>query len=202
MRKSLMFAAIVMLLPLLAAASPGLPQSAPAPVAVGAVVPKDATLTDIYGKTHSLADYRGKVVFIHFWSIVCPYEKLAEPKCIDIQKAYGDKGVVQIAINANQVELKGDGGAPYASLRDHVEKAGVNFLVTVDPGNKITDLLGGESTPHCFVIDRDGTLRYSGALDDDPRGSKGADATSYVRNALDAVLSGRPVATPTTKPYG
>ena len=202
MRRRLLFAAVLMLAPVLAAATPGLPQATPAPVAVGSVVPKDVALTDIYGKTHSLADYRGKVVFIHFWSIVCPYEKQAEPKCIDIQKTYGDKGVVEIAINANQGELKADGGAPYPSLRDHVEKAGVNFLVTVDPGNKITDLLGGQSTPHCFVLDRDGVLRYAGALDDDPRGTKGASTISYVRDALDAVLAGKPVATPTTKPYG
>jgi len=202
MRRRLIVAAILTLTPLLVAASPGVVQAAPTPVAVGAVVPKDVTLTDIYGKTHSLADYRGKVVFIHFWSIVCPYEKLAEPKCIGIQQAYADKGVVQIAINANQGELKGDGGAPYANLRDHVEKAGVTFLVTVDPGNKVTDVLGGQSTPHCFVIDRDGVLRYSGALDNDPRGTKGASAVSYVRDALDSVLAGKPVATPTTEPYG
>lgn len=174
----------------------------PSPLAVGATVPKEVTLTDIDGKTHSLGDYRGKVVFIHFWSIVCPYEKLAEPKCIDLQKAYADKGVVQIAINANQGELKVGEGTSYANLRDHVTQAGVNFLVTVDPGNKLTDVFGGQSTPHCFVIDKDGVLRYSGALDDDPRGSKGAAAQSYVREAIDAVLSGKPVATPTTKPYG
>ena len=48
------------------AASPDVPKAASTPVAVGSVVPKDVTLTDIYGKTHSLADYRGrKVVFIH-----------------------------------------------------------------------------------------------------------------------------------------
>jgi thiol-disulfide isomerase/thioredoxin len=202
MLRGLVLGATLLLVSVVTAASPAMPRATAAPIAIGATVPKDVTLTDIYGKPHSLADYRGKIVFIHFWSIVCPYEKLAEPKCIDIQKTYGDKGVVEIAINANQGELKGDGGAPYANLRDHVEKAGVNFLVTVDPGNKITDLLGGQSTPHCFIIDREGVLRYSGALDDDPRGTKGAEAVSYVRNAIDAVLAGQPVATPTTKPYG
>ena len=74
--------------------------------------------------------------------------------------------------------------------------------MTVDPGNKVTDVLGGLSTPHCFVIDRDGVLRYSGALDNDPRGTKGASAVSYVRDALDSVLAGKPVATPTNEPYG
>jgi thiol-disulfide isomerase/thioredoxin len=175
-------------------------EQAPTPFAIGATVPKDIAFKDIDGKDHSIGDYRGKVVFIHFWSIVCPYEKLAEPKCIELQKAYGDNGVVEIAINANQKEIAG--GPPYANLRDHAQSAGVNFLITVDPGNKLTDLFGGQSTPHCFVIDKDGVLRYSGALDDDPKGAKGAEATSYVRDALEAVLAGKPVATPTTKPYG
>jgi thiol-disulfide isomerase/thioredoxin len=171
------------------------------PFQVGATVPKDVSMKDIFGKDHTLGDYRGKVVFIHFWSIVCPYEKLAEPKCIDLQKQYGDK-MVEIAINANQGELKPDANPPYADLREHVQQAGVNFLVAVDPGNKLTDMFGGTNTPHCFVIDKDGTLRYAGALDDDPRGTKGAQAAAYVRDAIDAVLAGKPVTAPTTKPYG
>jgi thiol-disulfide isomerase/thioredoxin len=168
---------------------------------IGAPVPGDLTVTDIDGKEHGLASYRGKIVFVHFWSIVCPYEKLAEPKCIDLQKTYGDKGVVQIAINANQGELA-SGGATHANLRDHVAQAGVNFLVTVDPGNKLSDRFGGKSTPHCFVIDKQGVLRYSGALDDDPRGTKGAQAKGYVRDAIDALLAGKDVPVATTEPYG
>ena len=178
----------------------GLRAHAPEAIAVGATIPKDVTFKDIDGKEHSFGEYRGKVVFVHFWSIVCPTEKVAEPKCINLQKTYGDKGVVQIAINANQGEIKS--GPPFSNLRDHVQAAGVNFLVSVDPGNKLTDLLDGQSTPHCFVIDRDGVLRYSGALDDDPRGVKGAETTAYVRDAIEAALAGKPVATPTTKPYG
>jgi thiol-disulfide isomerase/thioredoxin len=139
MRRGLLLAVVLTLAPVLAVLARGLPQEAAAPIAIGAVVPADVALADIYGQPHTLGDFRGTVVFIHFWSIVCPCEKLAEPKCIDIQKAYADKGVVEIAINANQGELKSDGGAPYANLRERVEKAGVNFLVTVGPGNTITD---------------------------------------------------------------
>ncbi len=186
---------------LLCAAAVSAHAQASTPFQVGTTVPKEVSLKDIFGKDHTLGDYRGKIVFIHFWSIVCPYEKLAEPKCIEIQKQYGDK-LVEIAINANQGELKPDTNPPYANLREHIQQAGVNFLVTVDPGNKVTDMLGGTNTPHCFVIDRDGTLRYAGALDDDPRGPKGAQVTQYVRDAIEAVLAGKPVAMPTTKPYG
>jgi len=178
------------------------PQGGPAltPFEVGKTVPGDIALTDLDGKVHKLADYRGKVVFIHFWSIVCPYEKLAEPKCKELQSSYSDKGVVQIAVNANQGELKE--GPPYDKLREHVQQAGVNFIVTVDPGNKVTDVLGGQTTPHCFVIDKNGVLQYQGALDDDPKGTKGAAATPYVKNAIDAVLAGQPAPVTTSKPYG
>jgi len=194
--------ATVLVLAALAVAGTAIPAAlqAPTPFAIGATIPGTITLKDIDGKEHSLGDYRGKIVFIHFWSIVCPYEKLAEPKCIELQKTYADKGVVEIAINANQKEIAS--GAPYANLREHAQAAGVNFLITVDHGNTVTDLFGGQTTPHCFVIDREGVLRYAGALDDDPKGAKGAQATAYVRDAIEAVLAGKPVAMATTKPYG
>lgn len=175
--------------------------TAAAPFAVGSVVPPDVRLKDIDGKEHTFGDYRGKIVFIHFWSIVCPSERHAEPVFIDLQKTYGPKGIIQIAINANQKELS-DGGPTYANLHDHVAKAGVNFLVAVDHGNTLTDQFGGQSTPHCFVIDKDGVLRYSGALDDDPRGDKGAQATGYVKDAIEALLAGRAPAVSRTNPYG
>jgi len=199
---ALTLGAVLSLAPMFASAPAAAQQAPSAPLAVGSTVPSDVTLTDIDGKTHTFGDYRGKIVFIHFWSIVCPSERQAEPKFIDLQRTFGDKGVVQIAIDANQRELQGEGSGPYANLRDHVGKAGVNFLVAVDPGNRITDIFGAQSTPHCFVIDKDGVLRYAGALDNDPRGDKGPTATAYVRNALDALLAGQPVATVTTRPYG
>ena len=52
------------------------------------------------------------------------------------------------------------------------------------------------------MIDEEGVLQYSGALDDDPRGNKGDDVTPYVRNAINALLAGEPVPVTTTKPYG
>lgn len=200
LRAALCTVALVLAVAAVTSAAPQTP--ATTPFQIGATIPGDITLKDIYGKELTLGSLRGKVVFIHFWSIVCPYEKLAEPKCIELEKTYGPKGVVQIAINANQKELVADSNPPYANLRDHVEKAGVNFIVAVDPGNKITDLFGGQTTPHCFVIDREGVLRYAGALDDDPKGAKGAEAVPYVRNAIEAILAGQPVAVTTSKPYG
>lgn len=165
---------------------------------VGITVSADLELKDIFGKELSFGDYRGKIVFVHFWSIHCPVVKTYEPKFVNLQKEFGGKDVVQIAINSNQKELKGD----YARLRNYVEKAGLNFPVTVDPGNKISDLFGAQVAPHCFVIDRNGVLRYSGTFDDDPEGDKDDTAKPYVRNAIVALLEGRLVPITRTAPYG
>ncbi|MBE3072994.1 MAG: redoxin family protein [Acidobacteria bacterium] len=102
-------AACVLVLPIGAHTFAG--SQAATPFEVGATIPKDVTLKGIDGKDYALGDFRGKIVFIHFWSIVCPSEKLAEPKCIELQKAYADKGVVQFAINANQKEMQAQGAS-------------------------------------------------------------------------------------------
>jgi len=169
---------------------------------VGSAVDPSLEMKGIDGKTYTMKEFRGKVVFIHFWSIVCPYEQVAEPKMKKLQEEFGAKGVVQIAINANQGELDASGDTPYAKLVDHAKKAELNFPVVVDPGNKISDRFEARTTPHCFVIDKEGVLRYAGALDDDPRGGKAEGATFYVRDAIVALLDGKAPEVTETKPYG
>ena len=193
---------------------------------LGSVVDANISLKDINGKVHKLADLRGKVVFIHFWSIKCPYEINAEPKISQISADYAKKDVVVLAINANRDELGkapvaaaseeavikdadvGNGEVkkravkPYANLHRHVKKNKLNHSVLVDHGNKVADYFKARSTPHCFVIDKKGVLQYSGALDNNPRNNMGDEAVSYVRNALDSVLAGQPVEVNSTKPYG
>jgi hypothetical protein len=58
-----------------------------------------------------------------------------------------------------------------------------------------------KTTPHVFVVDKEGTLMYSGAVDDDPRGGNDQ-KVNYVKDALDALLAGKAVTTTATKPYG
>lgn len=185
---------------------------------LGSLVDTNISLKDINGKVHKLADYRGKTVFIHFWSIVCPYEINAEPKINKISADYAKKNVVVLAINANRSELgkapvvnvteASDGGLkkravkPYANFHKHVKKNKVNHSVLVDHGNKVADYFKARSTPHCFVIDKKGVLQYAGALDNNPRNNMGDEEVNHVRNALDAVLAGKTVKVNSTKPYG
>jgi thiol-disulfide isomerase/thioredoxin len=186
---------------------------APAVLEVGATVPTDLGLTDLDGKEFSFGDVRGKTVVIHFWSITCPWEKVAEPKLCKIAADYQDKDVVVVAINANAGEIGAQPDAaafasedeskkPYGKIRKHVEKTSLNHRVLIDHSGDVARRFAAQSTPHCFVVDAKGKLVYSGALDNDGKGTLGDKAQHYVRDAVDAVQAGKDVATSTTKPYG
>src|SRR5262249_40274692 len=132
----------------------------------------------------------------------------AEIKFRAMQQVYAGKDVVWVAIASNQNEI----GAPppaeqkreeaYAPIREHLKKEKIAYPIYIDHGNKVSDLFQGRTTPHCFVIDRKGTIVYQGGLDDDPKGSKGDETKTYVKDAIDAVLAGKEIAVKETKPYG
>lgn len=178
------------------------------PLKLGATVDESLVLRDLDGKEYKVKDLRGKVVFIHFWSMVCPYEPAAEPKFAALLERYKGKEVVQLAIASNQGELGAepakDAKEPaYQKIRTHAkEKTKSTYPIIVDRGNKVSDYFGGRTTPHCFVIDAKGVLVYAGALDDDPKADKGDKAKFYVRDAIDAVLAGTEIKVKETKPYG
>lgn len=182
----------------------------PAAVEIGQAVPADLAFTDLEGQSHTFGDLRGKVVFVHFWSITCPWERLAEPKIASIEADYDKEKVVVLAINANQNEIgampaadafakKGD-DRPYGKVRGTLKKKELDFKVMLDHDNVVSTKLAARATPHCFVIDTKGVLRYAGALDDNGRSEKAE--TEYVRNAIDAVLAGGEVEVKSSRPYG
>jgi len=163
---------------------------------VGASAP-GFTLRSDDGQEVSLADAAGKIVVLEWINPDCPFVqrhyRVGTMK--KLAKRYAGKGVVWIAINSTHYMTVDDDRAfrdklelPYPILDDHEGTVGRRY--------------GAATTPHIFIVDDKGTLVYQGAVDDDPRGGKGKDATSFVANALDSLLAGRPIATARTKPYG
>lgn len=190
------------------AAAPAQETKRAEPLKVGATVDEKLTLRDIDGKEMTFKDLRGKVVFIHFWSTSCPYEKNANPKTIALADMYKGKDVVCLAIDANSNEI----GTPpakdakpadcYPDIRKKLADDKMSFKVYADHGNKLADLFGAQHTPHCFVINQKGVLVYAGGLDNDPDNEKGKDAKQYVKDAVDQTLAGKEVTTKTSEAYG
>lgn len=179
--------------------------SAGAAVETGRPAP-DFTLTDLDGQAHKLSDYRGKTVVLEWNNPDCPivrkhYESGNLPR---LQHAATADGVVWLLINSG---AKGEQGADYtgdqlkAWLKAHDAAPTVYFR---DPDGKVGHLYAAKTTPHMFVVAKDGTLVYDGAIDSIPS-AKQSDipkATNYVTAALAAVKAGQPVAKANTQPYG
>jgi len=74
----------------------------------------------------------------------------------------------------------------------------------LDPSGAMGRAFGAVATPHMFVIGANGMVVYAGAIDDQPTVDEAVvkKSRNYVRAALDDLAAGRPVATPSTRPYG
>lgn len=175
-----------------------------AAVEIGKPAP-DFTLTDINGTTRKLSDFKGKTVVLEWVNPECPivqkhYESGNLPAT---QKTATADGVVWLLINSGSPGAQGDfdkakvaawskqtGAAPTAYFRDQ--------------NGKVGRLYSAKTTPHLFVITKEGTLVYDGAIDS-IRSADVADiakATNYVNAALAAVKAGKPVEPSATQPYG
>ncbi len=180
-----------------------------APVAhAAAVVGKPApafTGTDSNGKTHKLSDFKGKIVVLEWTNPECPFVKkhYDSKNMQDLQSTYTGKDVVWLTVNSSAEGEQGYQTADDANkyLTDKESKPTARLL---DPTGEIGKLYDAKVTPHMYVIDKDGTLVYQGAIDDNDSSNPAdaATAKSYVGAALDSLLVGKPIETAVTKPYG
>lgn len=178
--------------------------SAASAASVGEKAP-DFTLTDIYGETHSLSDYAGKVVVLEWVNYGCPFvqKHYNSGNMQALQKSAKEKDVVWLTI-CSSAEGK-QGYMTDAQWREESEKKGAHSTATlIDESGAVGRAYGATVTPHMYVIRPDGALAYNGAIDSIPsaRISDIAKAENYVAAAMDAVLAGKAVETPKSKPYG
>ncbi|MCX8090216.1 MAG: redoxin domain-containing protein [Verrucomicrobiae bacterium] len=164
----------------------------------------DFTATDIEGKTHKLSDYKGKIVVLESYNLDCPFvaNQYKTGAMQDLQAELTARGVVWFVVNS--VNARHPSHRPPEKAKQ--EWAAQKMKATAwldDSSGKIGRAYGMKTTPHMFVIAKDGTLAYAGAIDDkassdhDPRAAR-----NYVREAVEALLADKPVPVARTKPYG
>jgi len=157
------------------------------------------------GKTHSLADSKGKIVVLEWTNPTCPFvQKYYESgEMQKLQKAAVEKGIVWYRINSGAPGR--DGTQTVQQLGAYDKTHGVNATASlVDPNGETGHAYEARTTPHLYVIAADGNLAYSGAIDNIPTPNKSdiAKAKNYVAQALEELAAGKPVSEPATKPYG
>ena len=176
--------------------------------AVGAPAPAFSAV-DTRGAAHSLAAYRGRWIVLEWLNHECPYTKkhyvAADGRPGNTQAMQRDyaKRVVWLSVVSSSM---GHQGFTTAAEADQLtrEKGAAPTAVIRDTAGTLGRLYGARTTPQYAIIDAQGVLRYSGAIDDrpTPRVADIAQATNYVRAALDAGLAGKPIAVAQTQPYG
>lgn len=193
--------------PLIAAAVllSAIPACAKKPAAeVGQSAP-DFTAADSRGGAHKLSGHKGKAVVLEWLNYDCPFSrKHYDSKNMQgLQKEYVGRGVVWLSVISSAKGKQGNFPAEKINAMDQ-ERGGAASAILLDSDGTVGKLYGAKTTPHMFVVDAKGVLVYAGAIDDNPSASPSdaAGARNYVREALDAVLAGKPVATSYTKPYG
>lgn len=164
----------------------------------------DFTAEDIHGNTHQLSDYEGKIVVLEAYNLDCPYSANhyntgAMP---ELQKQLTEQGVVWLVVNSTAKSQSSY--RPPEKARAEAQKVGMKATAWLDDhSGEIGKKYGMKTTPHMFVIDKEGTLAYEGAIDD--RASSSGDprkARNYVREAVDQLMAGKDVARSRTRPYG
>lgn len=160
---------------------------------------------DTAGKTHSLADFKGRYVVLEWVNPGCPYVQ-KHYNAANMQAAQKDavgKGVVWLAVNSTAANA-GDYKAP-AELAAWMKQQNAAATATLmDADGKVGRAYSARTTPHMYVIDPAGKLIYAGAIDS--KATARADdiktATNYVRQALGEALGGKPVSVSVTQAYG
>ena len=152
----------------------------------------DFELSDLENRPRRLSALRGRMVVVNFWSCECPQSERTDPLLKELTSENEDSPLLlSVASNRNE--------SPEAISRVAHDRGLPTVLL--DPDHEVADLYGALTTPHVFVIDEGGILRYRGAIDDVTFRQRRA-SRFYLREALDALRHGGQPAVPETPAYG
>lgn len=164
---------------------------------VGAVVP-GFSLKDIHRRPRPLDGFKDKRAFvIVFVDTECPLASLYWPALIELSKEFADKGVQFLAINASSQDS-------FVRVSADAQERAVPFPVLKDFDQKVADALGAKRTPEVFLLDAKRVIRYHGRIDDQYGVGfrRGAPIRRDLKEALDELLTGRPITTAQTEVSG
>jgi peroxiredoxin len=152
----------------------------------------DFSLTDNRGQPHQLSVYRGRVVVVNFWSAECPWSERADRQLATVMDQFPDQvQILPVASNLNETS---------ALIAQVIQQRGLEFVL-IDHDCAVANAWGAQTTPHVFIVDQAGILRYQGASDD-VTFRKRTPEHFYVLEIVTALLAGRLPDLAETQAYG
>jgi len=158
-----------------------------------------------YGEAVSLADYAGQTVILEWTNHECPYvvKQYSTGNMQSVQQAARADGIVWLSVISSAEGKQGYVEADQALAIADEAGADIDGVI-LDPSGEIGRAYAAKTSPHMFVIDGEGVLRYDGAIDDHPTANPAGleDAVNYVRTAMAQMAEGADVDPDQTQPYG
>ncbi len=162
-------------------------------------IAKNFTLTNYDGKPIQLSGLTKKIVVLEWFNYDCPFVKAhyREQTTKKLVEKYKKQDVVWLLINSTHYMNQ-------QNNKDFAEANQIKFPILMDQDGKVGKLYGAMTTPHIFVIDKNGKIAYQGAYDNAPLGKKPEKEqyVNYAEKAVDELLAGKKVTISKTKPYG
>ena len=157
------------------------------------------SLADTEGRIHTPAEWSGKrAVVLFFLTTDCPLCNTYAPEMNRIAQAYTPRGVAFYGV-------QGDATVPAAEVRRHAKEFAYTFPYLFDQEESLAASTGATTTPEAAVLAPDGQLRYLGRIDNrlEDWGKQRVQVTEFdLRDALDAILNGKPVPQASSKALG
>jgi len=160
----------------------------------------DFTLMSTSGNKVSLANYEGaKGYIVVFTCNHCPWAIKYEDRLIDLHNKYAPMGYPVIAINPNDPSVQPEDS--YELMKKRSQEKSFPFEYLFDDGQKVFPQYGATRTPHIFLLDKDKTVAYIGAMDDNAEDASKVEVR-YLENAIMAIDKGQKADPNSTKAIG
>lgn len=167
-------------------------------IAIGAKAPAFTLVNALDGKSVEMDPADGNLKVVVFTCNQCPYAKAFEPRIIEIAKRFQPKGVRFYAVNPNddakyEVET-------LANMKARADEKEYPFPYLKDGDSATARAYGARVTPHVYLVDGSGVVRYRGYIDDSAKPEERK--TTGLTDALNSLLSGRDIANAQTREFG
>jgi thiol-disulfide isomerase/thioredoxin len=143
----------------------------------------------------TLRDINEPVVVVVFLANHCPVVQAYEDRIIDFTKDYQGKGVKVVGLCVNDLDSD-----RLPQIKAYMKEKGSNYVYGYDESQAIGHAYGATNTPQFFVLDKDRVIKYMGAMDDSQNETKVK--STYLRDAVDAVIKGDSPEVSETRPVG
>lgn len=171
------------------------------PLAIGSKMPKaEVKMKDVSGKDISMKDaVKENGVLVMFSCNTCPYVIKNQQRTNYIADFARKMDLGVIILNSNEAQRGGDDS--FEAMQAYAKDQKYNVSYVVDKDHEVADAFGANRTPECFLFDKNLTLVYHGAIDDNPS-DESAITRHHLKEAIKEMTAGKDISVKESRSVG